>query len=212
LRRVRTADRFLGTLTPEIMPIRRPTTAFALLALTLPASSVLRAQSTAPAAVGERVRITTPSQRGSYRIVGSVVAVQGDTLMLQSRELATPRPVAFTEISNLEVSLGSRGNVRRGLLYGAVIGAGVGGVLGAATYQKPDCAGATWFCGDAEPHRTGAAVAGGIVGALAGVIVGGVWGATHPSERWARRSLGSGTRIGVTPAGHGAAVSLSARF
>ena len=194
------------------MPTRRATIALVILALALPASGALRAQSTAPAAVGERVRITTPSQRGSYRIVGSVVAVQGDTLMLQSREVPTPRPVAFGEISTLEVSLGSRGNVRRGLLYGAVIGAGVGGVLAAATYQKPDCAGATWICGDAEPHRTGEAVAGGIVGALAGLAVGGLWGATHPSERWVRRPLGGATRVGVAPSGHGTAVSVSARF
>ena len=210
MRGLHTADRFFGTLTLEFMSTPRAILILAVLAA--PAGDSLRAQSTAPVAVGERVRITTPSQRGPYRIVGSVVAVQGDTLVLQSGEFPTPRPVAVADISNLEVSLGRSSNTGRGFLYGSVIGAGLGTVLGAATYQKPDCAGATWFCGDAAPHRTATAVAGGVVGALAGLAVGGLWGASHPSERWVRRSSGSGTRLGLAPAGRGAVVSLSARF
>jgi hypothetical protein len=194
------------------MSTDRATIALALLALIIPAGTSLHAQSTAPVAVGERVRITTPSQRGGYRYVGSVVGVQGDSVLLQTRDLAAPRSVAIGDITALDISLGKRGNTRRGLLYGSVIGAGLGAVLAAATYKKPECAGATWFCGDAAPNRTGDAVAGGILGALTGVVVGGLWGATHPSERWVRRSLGSGTRLGVAPIGRGAAVTLSARF
>ena len=194
------------------MSTDRATIALALLALIIPAGTSLHAQSTAPVAVGERVRITTPSQRGGYRYVGSVVGVQGDSVLLQTRDLAAPRSVAIGDITALDISLGKRGNTRRGLLYGSVIGAGLGAALAAATYKKPECAGATWFCGDAAPNRTGDAVAGGILGALTGVVVGGLWGATHPSERWVRRSLGSGTRVGVAPIGRGAAVTLSARF
>ena len=193
------------------MPTHRSTIALTLLALTVATNTTLRAQS-APAAVGERVRITTPAQHGQYRYVGSVVGVQGDSLLLQTSGVASPSPVAFGDIRTLEVSLGSHGNVRRGLLYGSVIGAGVGVVLGAATYEKPDCAGATWFCGDAAPHRTATAVAGGVVGALAGVVVGGIWGAAHPSERWVRRALGSGTHVGVVPTGRGVTAGISARF
>ena len=213
MRGPRLADRFLGTLTLEFMFTRRAINAFALFAVTsISAGTSLGAQSAAPVAVGERVRITTPSQRGGYRYVGSVLAVQGDSVLLQTRDLAAPRSVAISDITALDISLGERGNTRRGLLYGSVIGAGLGGALAAATYKKPDCAGATWFCGDAAPHRTATAVAGGIVGALAGVVVGGLWGATHPSERWVRRSLGSGTRVGIAPIGRGAGVTLAARF
>ncbi|HET9002397.1 MAG TPA: hypothetical protein VFN39_00225 [Gemmatimonadaceae bacterium] len=194
------------------MPTRRATIALALLALTISTSASLRAQATAPASVGERVRITTPTQRGGYRYVGSVVGVQGDSLLLQTKEMAGPRSVAIGDITALDVSLGKRGNTRRGLLYGSVIGAGLGAALAAATYQKPDCAGATWFCGDATPNRTGDAVAGGILGALTGVVVGGLWGATHPSERWVRRSLGSAARVGVAPSGRGFGVRLATRF
>ena len=195
------------------MCTRRAVIAFTLFAVTsISGGARLGAQSTAPVTVGERVRITTPSQRGGSRYVGSVVGVQGDSVLLQMRDLAAPRSVAISDITALDVSLGERGNTGRGLLYGSVIGAGLGGALAAATYKKPDCAGATWFCGDAAPHRTATAVAGGIVGALAGVVVGGLWGATHPSERWVRRSLGSGTRVGIAPVGRGATVSVVARF
>lgn len=212
MREARAAGRFLGTLTLESMPTRRATIVLALLALTISTSASLRAQATAPASVGERVRITTPTQRGGYRYVGSVVGVQGDTLLLRTSDLATPRPVAIGEISALEVSLGRRGNVRRGLLWGSAVGATLGGIVGAVTYKKPDCAGATFFCGDVTPNRSADVVAGAIVGALAGLAVGGIWGASHPSERWARRSLGTGTRVGLAPSGRGAAVSLVARF
>ena len=191
---------------------RRAATVLTSLFLVAAASDGLRAQASAPAAVGERVRITTPSQRGSFRYVGSVVAVQGDSVVLQTRDLATPRAVAISDITGLEVSLGQRGNTRRGLIYGTVIGAGLGAVLAAVTYKKPDCAGATFFCGDVTPNRSGDAVAGGILGALTGIVVGGLWGATHPSERWARRSLGSATRVGVAPGGRGTTVSVVARF
>ena len=194
------------------MSTHRATIALAFLAIIMPAGTSLLAQSTAPVAVGERVRITTPSQRGGYRYVGSVVGVQGDSVLLQTRDLAAPRSVAIGDITALDVSLGERGNTRRGLLYGSVIGAGLGAALAAATYKKPECAGATWFCGDAAPNRTGDAVAGGILGALTGVVVGGLWGATHPSERWVRRSLGGGTRVGVASMGRGTAVTVSARF
>jgi hypothetical protein len=195
------------------MSTHRATIALALLAVSsISAGTRLGAQSTAPVAVGERVRITTPSQRGGYRYVGSVIGVQGDSVLLKTRDLAGPRSVAISDITALDISLGERGNTRRGLLYGSVIGAGLGAALAAATSKTPECAGATWFCGDAAPNRTGDAVAGGILGALTGVIVGGLWGATHPSEHWVRRSLGNGARVGIAPMGRGLGVTLAARF
>ena len=194
------------------MPTRRTASLLAFLALTVAGGASLHAQSTAPAKVGERVRITTASQRAPHRIVGSVVGVQGDTLLLRTSDVATPRPVAIGEISTLEVSFGRSGNVRRGLLWGSAVGATLGGIVGAVTYKKPECAGATFFCGGVAPNRSADVVAGAIVGGLAGLAVGGIWGATHLSERWIRRPLGSGARVGIAPGSHGATLTLAARF
>lgn len=189
--------------------MHRATLALALLAITPAASASLRAQSSAPVAVGERVRITTPSQRGPYRYVGGVAEVRGDTLMVQTGDAAAPRPVAIADISKLEVSRGKHGNGRRGMLYGTLIGAGVGTIAGAASYKKPDCAGSTWFC---DTGRGADAFAGGLVGGVIGFAIGGIWGATHSSERWVPRTLGSAAHVGVIPSMRGATLTLSARF
>jgi hypothetical protein len=165
-------------------------------------ASPLGAQSIA--SVGERVRITTPSQRGGYRYVGRVSAATRDSLTVQSPDIGT-RSVAIADITTLEVSRGVRGNGRRGMLYGTIIGLGAGAVIGGATYKKPDCAG-NFLC----PEGRGIDIFGGaVVGGLVGFAAGGFWGLTHPSERWTRRMLGD---IGVGPIVHGRGLVVSARF
>lgn len=171
----------------------------------------LAAQSAAPVVVGERVRITTPTQAGSHRYVGKVVGMQGDSLTVQTGS-AGPKAVAVAEISRVEVSGGKYGNGRRGMLYGALIGTGVGAIAGAATYKKPDCAGTTWFCGSPNGGRGADTFAGGLLGGLVGFAVGGIWGATHPGERWVPGTLGSAAHVGVRPSARGAMLTLSARF
>lgn len=188
--------------------MHRPLVVLALILAGSSAIQPLRAQSPAPVSVGERVRITTPSERGAYRLVGNVVAARPDTLLLQISDVATPRAVAIGDISTLEVSRGRRGNGRRGMLYGLAIGAGAGALLGAATYRKPDCAGSS-LC----PSPDGPAldiVAGGILGGVVGVGAGGLWGASHPSERWQARTLGTAPRVGFFPARRGAMVVVRA--
>jgi hypothetical protein len=175
--------------------------AFTLVLSTLLAVPTLRAQ---VATVGERVRITTPSQRGAYRYVGRVSGVTHDSLIVQGADAGT-RSVAITDISALEVSNGVRGNGRRGMLYGSLIGIGLGGALGAATYKKPDCAG-SFLC----PSGPGLDItAGALLGGVVGFAAGGLWGAAHPTERWSRRSLGS---VGVSPFGRGMSLRVSAAF
>ena len=192
--------------------MHRATLALALLAVTSAASASLRAQSSAaaPVAVGERVRITTPSQRGPFRYVGGVTEVRADTLMVQTHDATAPRPVAIADITRLEVSAGTHGNGGRGMLYGTVIGAGAGAIFGAAHYRKPDCAGTSFICDTGG--RGADAFAGGLVGGVLGLAVGGIWGATHPSERWVPRTLGSAAHVGVIPSVRGATLTLSARF
>ena len=183
--------------------MRRSTIALALLLAAGSASALAHAQS--PASVGERVRVTTPEQKGAYRYVGSVSAATRDSLTVQTAD-AGARTVAVANITKLEVSQGRRGNGKRGMLYGSVIGIAAGAVLGAVTYKKPECAGVAYFC----PEGSGLDVtAGGLLGGIVGFAVGGLWGATHPSERWAPRSLGA---VGLAPSAHGVTLRVSAGF
>src|SRR4051812_21247224 len=78
-----------------------------------------RAQQSAPVAIGERVRITTATERGRSSIVGQVVAAGPDTLRVKATGVVTPRAVATGAIHTLEVSRGMHGNGRRGMLYGS---------------------------------------------------------------------------------------------
>ena len=104
----------------------------ATLAVAALASKPVHPQAISPAAIGERVRITTPTQRGPDRVLGQVVAARADSLVVQTPGVATPRAVAIGEISTLEVSQGMHGNGGRGMAYGSLIGVAVGGLLGAA--------------------------------------------------------------------------------
>jgi hypothetical protein len=189
--------------------MRLSTLCISLLVISAAPTARLIAQSAVPVNVGERVRITTPAQRGAYRYVGRVVQVQGDSVTVRTSDSAS-RPVAIAQITKLEVSAGKHGNGWRGTGYGTLIGIGAGAALGAATYTKSDCAGTTWFCGDTG--RGGDALAGGILGGLLGAGIGGLWGALHPTERWVARPLGSGTRVGITPSAHGTTLRLALRF
>jgi len=180
----------------------------ATLAVAALASKPVHPQAISPAAIGERVRITTPTQRGPDRVLGQVVAARADSLVVQTPGVATPRAVAIGEISTLEVSQGMHGNGGRGMAYGSLIGVAVGGLLGAATYTKPDCNGA-FLC--PSPESSGIdVVAGGLLGGLVGLGVGGLWGAAHPSERWQARPLGTAPRVGIIPARRGAVLVLHA--
>ena len=189
--------------------MRLSTFCVSLLVIATAPTARLVAQSAVPVNVGERVRVTTPSQRGAYRYVGRVTQVQGDSLTVRTSDSAS-HPVAIAQITKLEVSAGKHGNGWRGTGYGTLIGFGAGAALGAASYTKSNCAGATWFCGD--NGRGADALAGGILGGLVGAGVGGLWGALHPTERWVARPLGSGTHVGLVPSSHGATLTLSTRF
>lgn len=189
--------------------MRRRTVALALFITVGGAGAPAAAQSPAPVAIGERVRITTATQHGPYSIVGQVVAARPDTLFVQSTGVATPRAIATGEIHTLEVSRGMHGNGRRGMLYGSLIGVAAGALIGGATYQKPDCDGTSFLCVSPDSPALDM-VAGGLLGGVLGFGIGGIWGASHQSERWQERTLGTVPRVGFIPARHGAVLVLHA--
>ena len=73
----------------------------------------------------------------------------------------------YSGIKNINIR--KYGSVGRGILYGALIGAGVGGVAGLATYHRDAD---SWF--DLGPG--GSALVGAIIGAIPGIIIGAIRG------------------------------------
>jgi hypothetical protein len=173
--------------------------ALAPLALLL-AAAPLGAQS-APASIpeGARVRLTSANARGVF----TVVRATAETLTV-ARGATAPVAIPFRDVQRLDQSLGRRSTAagrRRGLLTGLGVGGAVGAVLGAVTETESL----------SQYTKADAARDGGIVGAMAGGLIGRARGAKHPGERW--ESVPLVQRVGVAP-GPGArlAVRVSGSF
>jgi hypothetical protein len=197
----------------ENSPMRSLTLCLALFAITARApGAALHAQWSMPAAVGQRIRVTTQTQHGRRRYVGRVIAVKGDSLALQANVPDSIRAVAISQMTKLEVSGGRHTNGWRGMGYGLVIGAGAGAIYGAATWREGR--GSSSFFGQSADYRPAEGVSpggGAILGGVLGLTVGGIYGRLHQTERWVRRPLGTGARVGVMPAAHGR-IALSVRM
>ena len=146
---------------------------------------------------GSRVRVTSPA---TGRLVGTLVAATDDSLRVA---LASGSSLSFptAAVSGLELSAGVQRRAWKGAGIGLLIGAGVGGAIGFATYRRSECydnAIEGFFCDIV--NRTSRSVtvmsdaalvgtAGGIVGALIGQV---------GRESWVAVSLlRDRTRVGV---------------
>jgi hypothetical protein len=168
-----------------------------LCAVTLMAPVIGISQTVPPEEVrvdaGSRVRIAAPVF-GTEKQVGTVVHVTRDTLFLRQGAGVTTRSVATSDITALEVSRGTYTRKGKGALWGLLIGAGTGAVLGYALYQEPKCDPQNYFgCGinfigpDSKGSNAAwSGVAGGIVGAVIGTLVG-----MGSREAWAPATLGT---------------------
>ncbi len=106
---------------------------------------------------GQRARVTT-SGTAAHTIDGAYAGVRGDTLFLSVAGASAPWAIAATSVAKLEVRTKRPGV--RGALIGAGIGAAGGALLGL---------GAEAFADANEPMApVYGAVAGGLMGALAG--------------------------------------------
>jgi hypothetical protein len=170
--------------------------------LTLPGAVAL-GQTTA-LATGNRVQVTSPAH-GADKVVGTVVAIQNDTLVLQVEKITNPIRLPFSAITDIQVSRGQSREVGRGLVMGGAIGAGLGAALGfAAGSDDPGLFALT--AGDK-------ATIGAVVFGLAGAGLGGLLGARSTRETWQQVALGGvAARVGMAPRGDGVALHLSARF
>lgn len=140
---------------------------------------------------GSRVRIAAPVF-GPKKQVGTVVALTRDTLVLRQGASTASRSVATSDISALEVSRGTHTRKAKGALWGLLIGAGSGAVLGYVFYQQPKCQNQAFGCGiiigpDSKGSNAAfSAVGGGIAGALIGTLVG-----MRATETWVPATVGT---------------------
>jgi hypothetical protein len=142
---------------------------------------------------GSRVRIAAPVFGTKAKQVGTVVSVAPDTVVLRLGATIPGRSLAISDITSLEVARGKHTRKAQGALWGTLIGAGVGGILGYALYKEPQCSNDAFFgCINftVGPTSKGSnamvsAVAGGLVGALVGTLVGG-----RATDIWVPATIG----------------------
>jgi hypothetical protein len=142
---------------------------------------------------GDRVRVTTvnpDSSMGTRRATGVVQSLAEDHLTVAWGN-GRRSTLTNAEISRLDVSMGAKPYVWRGMGLGLLGGVVVGAAIGAVRYERSD-----FLDFGIGVEMLGHAV---IVGA-AGTVVGGVIGAMGRRERWSRlEPRVDPQRIGVEP-------------
>jgi hypothetical protein len=140
---------------------------------------------------GSRVRIAAPVF-GSKKQVGTVVSLTADTLVLRQGATTASRAIATSDITALEVSRGTHTRKAKGALWGTLIGAGSGAILGYALYKEPKCNNQGGGCfivigPDSKGSNAAfSAVGGGLLGALIGTLVG-----ARATDSWAPATVGA---------------------
>lgn len=155
-------------------------TSISLVAIAIAASSAA-GQSPEPARwpvdSGSKIRVIAPEVSRKPQ-VGKLVAFTPDTIVFRIGKDPTSTAVPVASLARLDVANGTHQSKLRDSMLGLFFGALAGAALGAATYKPPKCHD---FCFDLGPGFD-AAVAGtlgGIVGSIAGLIVG-----SHNSDTW----------------------------
>ena len=158
-------------------------------------------------APGDTVRVTAPSMDmdGS---VGTVAALETDTLTVQVEDRADALYVPLADVTKLEVRRGRKSNAGKGALIGLGVGAVVGVALGFAA-----CAGESGgaLCNSDTGEDTSVALAAllGAYGAVLGTGIGALIGLAARTDRWETVPLDR-IRVSLTP--HGLGVSASIVF
>ena len=158
---------------------------------------------------GARVRVTSPA---TGRFVGTLLEARHDSVRVG---LAGGTSVALPTrgLAGLEVSGGVRRNGWRGAGIGLLVGAGVGGAIGLATYRRAECYDNVvegFFCDIVNrTSRSVTVISDAAMAGTAGAIVGALIG--HAGrETWVRvPTRRAGARVGlVGHAGIGVAIAM----
>ena len=140
---------------------------------------------------GSRVRIAAPVF-GPKKQVGTVVSMTRDTLVLRQGASTAFQSVATSDITALEVSSGKHTRKAKGALWGLLIGAGSGAILGYTLYKEPKCQtdGFGCFMIIGPDSKGSNAVLSGVAGGIVGVLVGTVFGMS-PRDTWVPGTVGA---------------------
>lgn len=125
-----------------------------------------------PVPIGSRIRVSTTGSP-STTAIGTLLAISGDTLVLDSTVAAGSRRIPRQSVGTIDLSLGPNpvSGFARGAWRGALIGLGAGAAVGAIT----------------GGGAAGAYFIGLIYGVPAGAIVGAIAGASVPkNDKWVR--------------------------
>lgn len=152
----------------------------------------------AQVAPGTRVRVHVDSPPPPRVVIGTVGAIDADTLSLAPAGGGAVEHIPVAAIGRLEVSRG-KSVVASHVIIGAGVGLLVGGAVGAATSS---CAPGQWLC------FQGLAVMGG---ALLGGAAGAVVGALIKGEKWQTVPLQPRVALAPLPRG-GVGVGLRVAF
>jgi hypothetical protein len=142
-------------------------------------------------AVGNRVRAVGP-EIGHVAVIGTVVDVQQDKILVQSKGSSQPIEIPVSPSITFEVSGGRKSHTMSGLVLGAAVGAVPGFLLTFGDYNDPD------------PSPGTVAAVGAASGAAAGALIG--W--LLKSERW-YLAKPPAVSAGIVPVRGGVAFSLN---
>ena len=156
---------------------------------------------------GSRIRITELVAGTSGRRSGTVVTASADTVVLRLDNGGETAAFSLGKISALEVSRGQKGHAGAGVGLGFLAGLGAGALVGALV-----CGGErSCYSGSDDmsaPYTAAAAGLGGVVG----MLVGGVIGGNHKTEKW-EAVPSSRWHLSTLPTGPSRfALALSVRF
>ncbi len=142
-------------------------------------------------APGDTVRVTAPSMDMDDSI-GTVAALETDTLTVKVEERADALYVPLADITKLEVRHGQRSRAGKG----ALIGLGVGAAAG-VTLAFVACAGKECYS-DSNDATGVVALIFGAGGALLGAGIGAIIGSSIKTDRWESVPLDN-IRVSLTP-------------
>lgn len=121
----------------------------------------------------------SPLKTGLIRLPGAGNRLDGDLSKLNERSITVLQDktqpaleIPVTDIDRLRFK--EKGSVRRGLLYGALIGFGAGFVFGVATAGSSSCTPGSAFCVQVSPLAVG--LFSGLLACGAGMVIGGAVG------------------------------------
>lgn len=176
----------------------------AVTSLVAAGGNALAAQPTTALAPGARLRLITPRLEASQQLV-QIISATRDSVSFRSEAYPVTRTIALSEVAAIEVRSEGQRPFLRNMVVGAGLGAVLGGVIASASYEEcTDC----WFW---DTSRGEEALAGAILGAGAGVLLGIGVAAVMPGERWTRIPLNANVALRPTRGGR-FAVTLARSF